>query len=118
MIIIAHAPDLRSGNALSPVSPDRLVTGAPEQAFDVLHTSADGNFATGLYVCTIGAWRVHYNEDEFCTLIDGHVRLTAEDGTVQEFKAPASFTIPSGYQGTWEAVTPVKKFFAIYEKQR
>ncbi len=117
MIIIAHSSQLRAGNELSPISADRLVKGAPQQAFDVLHSSADGNFSTGLYSCTVGAWRVTYNEDEFCTLIDGHVRLTAHDGTVQEFKAPASFTIPSGYRGTWEAVTPVKKFFAIYEKQ-
>jgi uncharacterized cupin superfamily protein len=99
-----------------PVEDDRIVSGKPERTFKVLHSSKSDEFHSGIYECTKGAWKVTYNEDEFCTLIEGHVRLTNDKGEAQDFKAPDSFIVPSGFTGTWEAVTPVRKFFVVYEK--
>ena len=99
-----------------PVDAAKVIHGAPEQAFHVTYTSASGDFCTGIYACTAGKWRVSYREDEFCTLTKGTVRLTNAAGETQEFTAPASFLIPSGFSGTWEAVDDVQKNFAIYEK--
>lgn len=100
-----------------PVAPDRLISGAPKTAYHILHTSSSGEFTSGVYECTPGKWHVSYAEDEFCTLLEGHVRLTNQQGESQDFKAPDSFLIPSGYVGTWEAVTKVRKLFVIYEKE-
>lgn len=99
-----------------PVDAAKVIEGNPQQAFRVTYTSASGDFCTGIYACTAGKWRVSYTEDEFCTLTKGTVRLTNAAGEAQEFTAPDSFLIPSGFSGTWEAVGDVQKNFVIYEK--
>lgn len=98
------------------VAPDRILAGAPQSTYRVIYTSKSGDLTTGIYECTAGKWTTSYSEDEFCTLIEGHLRMTSEDGTVQEFKAGDSFLIPSGYKGIWEPLTTLRKFFVIYEK--
>ncbi len=98
------------------VEADRVVSGQPKRTHKMLYSSKSDEFHSGIYECTAGKWKVTYNEDEFCTLIEGHVRLTNEQGEAQDFMAPESFLVPSGFKGTWEAVTPVRKFFVIYEK--
>ena len=45
---------------------------------------------------TEGKWRIQYGEHEFCSLLEGHVRLQSDDGSVVEFRAGDSFMIPSG----------------------
>lgn len=98
------------------VSADRVIDGAPRECFEVIYTSASGEFTTGNYQCTPGKWRISYTEDEFMTLLEGTLRLVNETGEVQEFTAPCSFTIPAGFKGTWEALTNLRKHFVIYEK--
>lgn len=95
---------------------EKIASGTPQTTFQILHASKDERFTAGIWECTPGKWRTHYlTDDEFCTLIEGHVVLTPESGPAQEFKAPASFIIPQGFKGTWEAVTKVRKYFVIYE---
>lgn len=98
------------------VDADRVIDGAPRTAHSILHASASGEFNAGIYQSTRGKWRISYTEDEFCTLIEGRVRLTNDAGEIQEYAAPDSFIIPAGYQGTWESLSDVRKFFVIYEK--
>lgn len=99
----------------TPVDSDKILDGAPETAFKLLHESEDGKLYAGIWECTPGAWKVSYGEDEFCTLVEGTVRLTDANGATLEYTAPASFMIPSGFAGTWEAVTKLRKYFVIYE---
>jgi uncharacterized cupin superfamily protein len=100
------------------VEQERIVSGQPKRTYKTLYSSKSDEFHSGIYECTAGKWNVTYNEDEFCTLLEGRVRLTNDKGETQEYNAPDSFLVPSGYQGTWEAVTPVRKFFVIYEKAK
>jgi uncharacterized protein len=100
------------------VEKDRLVSGEPRRAWKPIYSSSSEEFHTGVYECTPGKWRVSYTEDEFCTLVEGKLKLTSEQGDTQEFEAPASFLIPSGFKGTWEAVTRLRKFFVVYEKAK
>jgi len=98
----------------SAVDAAKTISGAPQQAYRILYTN--GALTCGIYECTTGAWRVDYaGEDEFCTLIEGAVRLTDSAGNMQEYKTPESFLIPSGFSGVWEAVTGVRKYFVICE---
>lgn len=116
MQVIRFSPAPLSGAERSAVDAAKVISGTPDHAFDVTYTSQSGDMSAGIYECTAGKWHVSYSEDEFCTLVEGTVRLTDADGTTTEFTAPASFLIPSGFKGTWEAVTPARKFFVIYEK--
>lgn len=116
MKIIPYPAEPLKDPAWEEVAAERVIAGAPKSSYHMLYSSKSGEFHSGIYECTPGKWQVSYSEDEFCTLIEGTVRLTGESGETQEFTAPGSFLIPSGYKGTWEAVTPVRKFFVIYEK--
>lgn len=100
------------------VEKEKLISGAPKRAWKPLYSSQSEEFHTGIYECTPGKWKVSYTEDEFCTLIEGKLKMTSEQGESQEFQAPVSFVIPSGYKGTWEAVTKLRKYFVIYEKAK
>jgi len=97
------------------VDATKVISGAPKQAYQIIYSN--GGLTCGVYECTPGKWRVDYaGEDEFCTLIEGRVRLTNAVGEAQEYAAPESFLIPAGFSGAWEAVTGVRKFFVIHEK--
>ncbi len=104
-----------SAEEWAPVAPERIVTGTPQSASRVLYTSADGTFCTGIYACTEGKWRVSYSEDEFCTLLEGAVTLTPENGAPQTYTAPESFLIPAGFKGFWEPLGHLRKIFVVYE---
>ena len=100
------------------MAPDKIISGQPKAAYKVLYTSKSEEFTTGIYECTPGKWKTSYTEDEFCTLIEGKLRMTSDTGEVQEFQAPDSFLIPSGYFGIWEPLSHLRKFFVIYEKAK
>lgn len=77
---------------------------------------ADGpqQFFCGIWSSTEGKWRVNYSEHEFCSLLEGSVRLVSDDGSVAEFQAGGSFVIPAGFRGTWETLAACRKLYAIY----
>ena len=100
----------------SPVDASRIISGTPQSAAKVVYTSRDEKFCAGIYACTAGKWKVSYSEDEFCTLIEGSVTLTHENGTTQTYTAPESFLIPAGFNGFWEPHGNLRKYFVIYEQ--
>lgn len=118
MKVISFPTEPLKDAAWEEVEQEKLVSGSPKWAWKLLYSSKSEELHTGIYECTRGSWRVSYSEDEFCTLIEGKLRMTNEQGEVQEFTAPCSFMIPSGYKGTWEAVTTLRKYFVIYEKAK
>lgn len=117
MKAISYSTAPLSDVAWEKVEQDRLIAGSPARTYKVLYTSKSEEFSSGIYECTPGKWKISYTEDEFCTLLEGHLRLTSDQGDVQEFKAPDSFLIPSGFQGVWEPLTKLRKFFVIYEQK-
>jgi uncharacterized cupin superfamily protein len=46
-------------------------------------------------------------------LLEGRVRLTAQDGSVSEFAAGDAFVVPGGFTGIWENIGRVRKHYAI-----
>ncbi|WP_454915632.1 cupin domain-containing protein [Xanthobacter sediminis] len=73
-----------------------------------------GAFSAGFWASESSTLSVNYEEDEFCTLLEGTVELTDTSGHVEVYKAGDSFVIPSGFSGTWRNVTPVRKFYVVY----
>jgi uncharacterized cupin superfamily protein len=98
--------------------PGNIVSGTPETRVHNYYTDASGQFFAGIWESTIGKWRIHYTEEEFCTLLEGKAVLTDEDGRSRSFVKGDAFVIPSGFSGTWETVEPVKKYYAIFEAKK
>lgn len=91
--------------------PSRLVSGDP------VHTTwsvdeRDGLYA-GIWRSTPGAWRVVYDEWEYCCILDGVSVLTEEGGEAVTVRAGDSFVIPPGYRGVWEVVETTTKDYVI-----
>lgn len=98
------------------VDPAKVESSTPKSAHRILYVSRDEKFYAGIYACTAGKWRVSYSEDEFCTLIEGSVRLSGADSDSVTYHAPDSFLIPAGFQGFWEPLGNLRKFFVVYEQ--
>lgn len=115
MKVIPFPDETLADQEWNDVPAEKVISGTPKSTYKISYASSNEQMVTGVYACTPGKWRVFYTEDEFCTLLEGEVHLTAANGEMQTFKAPESFLIPSGYKGIWEAVTAIRKIFVIYE---
>jgi uncharacterized cupin superfamily protein len=93
--------------------PDRVVDGDPHHTTQMRFASPDGTLIAGTWTSTPGKWRAFADRDEFCVLLEGHIRLIAEDGTAQEFRAGDSFLIPNGFSGFWDVLETTTKHFVI-----
>jgi uncharacterized cupin superfamily protein len=61
----------------------------------------------------VGAWRVNYEEWEFCHLLEGACEITPDGGEPQRFAAGDSFVIEPGFVGVWRVLAPMRKRFVI-----
>jgi len=93
---------------------ERILSGHPEQRAWVLHQSADERYSCGVWECAPGKWRVVFDEQEFCQWLAGELVITADDGRVTRISAGDAFVTPRGFTGTWEVLSPARKYFAIY----
>lgn len=74
-----------------------------------------GLFRSGFWSSKPGRSDMNYLKNEMCVLLEGEVRITGEDGTVELFQAGDTFVIPRGFKGVWETLKPTRKFFAVYK---
>lgn len=99
-----------------PVAEEKLLAGSPRQMTEHFFTNAKENFFCGVWSSDAGKWKLSYSEDEFCYIIDGEAVITDADGHSERVAAGDAFCIPAGFEGSWETVGSVKKFYAIYEE--
>jgi uncharacterized protein len=99
----------------SAVEPAKLLAGAPRTTLANHYSDPSARFHCGTWASTPGKWRVDYTEHEFCHLLEGRVRLTAEDGTAVEFGPGDAFVVPAGFKGSWETIETARKLYAIFE---
>lgn len=99
-------------DAFSPDA-DRIVSGNPSGNAYNGYESPDGNKLVGEWQCSAGTWQVHYDEWEYCRILEGHVRLTGNDGSVIEAGPGDDIVIEPGFSGTWENLEPVRKIYVI-----
>ena len=96
---------------LSRPAPDRLISGDPEHR--TWNLVDDRGLYCGIWESTPGAWRVSYEEWEYCRILDGVSRITDTQGNITEVKAGDSFTLPAGFEGIWEVVETTRKDYVI-----
>jgi uncharacterized cupin superfamily protein len=94
--------------------PARVLAGRPVLTTRNYYADAAQQFFSGVWSSTTGKWRVSYGEHEFCSMLEGRVRLVSDDGSVAEFGAGDSFVIPAGFNGTWETLIACRKLYVIY----
>ncbi|PTQ88986.1 cupin domain-containing protein [Agitococcus lubricus] len=96
--------------------PERLLTGNPTRLTYALYQDPAMN--CGIWECEIGAWQIAFsaNKQEFFQIIAGVVRLHASDGTFHEIKAGDAGVIPPNFQGVFEVVEKVRKYYVIVER--
>ncbi|WP_313464181.1 cupin domain-containing protein [Pseudomonas nitroreducens] len=94
-------------------NPD-LLSGEYEQKTWMHYEDAEREFYSGVWEAESFREVITTTENnEFCHIISGVVRLTDGDGKSQDYKAGDSFIIPAGFEGVWENVGTVKKLFVV-----
>lgn len=98
------------------IDPERVVKGTAVEAAHIFHTDGSGQMVTGVWECSPCTERVDgYPFDEFVSVIEGSVVLTAPEGSEQTFSAGDSFVMPKGWQGIWHMPTQFKKLFVFID---
>jgi uncharacterized cupin superfamily protein len=92
---------------------ERVIAGAPTFVTQVAYQSADEAVAAGVWSCSVGAWRIEYDELEYCRILSGRGALVSEDGRRFAIMAGDAFLIPPGFKGVWEVSEPMKKQFVV-----
>ncbi|MEQ9518051.1 MAG: cupin domain-containing protein [Parvibaculum sp.] len=112
-ICLFSAADLKAETGTPP--PERILSGSPASKTWNYRESADGKFFSGIWQSTPGKWRIEYDEEEFCHIIEG-VSIIIDERTsiATTVKSGDAFTLPAGFKGTWEVVETTRKHYAIY----
>ena len=77
--------------------------------------SSDKKFVSGMYQAGKSYWEAKdaYGVDEFMYFLEGGVKLTSADGSVQMINAGDAVTIPKEWTGIWET-DGYTKIYVIY----
>jgi uncharacterized cupin superfamily protein len=94
------------------VEADRLVEGSPLTVSTLEYQRDDKVFA-GEWSATAGAWRVKYEEWEFCHVLEGVCELVPDGGQGVRYGAGDSFVIEPGFTGVWRVIEPMKKRYVV-----
>ena len=91
---------------------DRVVSGSPTfRTWNV--EEAEGGLYAGIWEATPGAWRISYDEWEFCHILAGVSVITEDDGEARTVKAGDSFVLRPGFKGIWEVLETTRKEYVI-----
>ena len=96
----------------SPIAAERLIEGAPIAEARLDYQRGDDTFV-GEWSCGVGAWRVAYDEWEFCHVLEGACELVPDGGATQRFSTGDSFVIEPGFKGVWRVLEPMRKRFVV-----
>jgi uncharacterized cupin superfamily protein len=88
------------------------VDGAPVAETRLDYEGDERTFA-GEWSAGVGAWRVKYDEWEFCHVLEGVCELTPDGGVAARFEAGDSFVVEPGFSGVWRVLSPMRKRFVV-----
>jgi len=107
-----HAVRGEAAPEFEPIAAERRVEGAP-MTETRLDYRLDNTIYVGEWAADVGAWRVDYEEWEFCHVLEGVCELTSDAGETQRFHAGDSFVIEPGFVGVWRVIAPMRKRFVV-----
>lgn len=89
----------------------RIVSGAPR--FTTWNIEERDGLYCGIWESTPGAWRISYDEWEYCRILAGHSVIEEEGGALHELRAGDSFILRPGFNGVWRVVETTRKEYVI-----
>jgi uncharacterized cupin superfamily protein len=96
------------------IAPEMLRSGDPQERGRSFYADQTGQFDAGVWECQPN---VHVLEaapyDEFVYLLEGHIDVIDDEGTVETYKAGDSFMMPRGCKCTWDVKEPVRKLYVV-----
>jgi uncharacterized cupin superfamily protein len=93
----------------APIEPSWILAGNPVARSAVHSRSDDDSATTSVWECTAGSFRWHFGWEETVLILEGSVRVTGEDGSVQVLKAGDIGYFAGGTWATWEIDDYVRK---------
>ena len=93
----------------APIPEEQILDGNPVTRSCDLHKSREGGVSMNLWDCTAGRFRWDFLSDELIQILEGEVRITGADGTVQVLRAGDTAHFPAGTSFVWEVPEYVKK---------
>ena len=110
-------PDGINGESLQPceyINKDNITSGSADEKAQVFLISEDERFSVGVWESTPCCEEIEsYAGDEFCTVLEGTVEITA-DGETHTYNVGDSFAIRKGTKLTWNMTNQFKKYFVMY----
>lgn len=94
-------------------APEKVISGDPQFTTWLAETTDNETLFSGVWESTPGAWRISYDEWEFCSILSGRSRLTDKDGVTREIGPGDSFVLQPGFSGVWEVLETTRKLFVI-----
>jgi uncharacterized cupin superfamily protein len=94
-------------------SPERLMQGAPTFKTWTLNESADGKTFAGIWEATPGAWRVVYDEWEYCAILSGVSELVSDGEAPRRLQGGDHIVIEPGFVGIWRVIETTRKTFVV-----
>lgn len=93
---------------------DRRVSGAPQRQTWTLHEA--GPMSAGIWACEVGRWRIAFpaGRQEYFHVLQGRVRLHGPAGAV-DIGPGQGGVIPPGFEGEFEVLEPVRKYFVLVD---
>ncbi|WP_353741059.1 cupin domain-containing protein [Pseudomonas fluorescens] len=93
---------------------DPAVVDAPYRSKSWRHfVQPEKNAVAGIWEAGPHRERCQCDYDELCHILEGSVRLTDAEGVARTFGPGDSFVVASGFNGTWENLTKVRKVYFI-----
>lgn len=95
--------------------PEQIVKGNPRTRTWVVEERAADKTYAGVWEATPGAWRVAYDEWEFCSILSG-VSIIHQSGVEAPriLRPGDTFILRPGFTGIWEVVETTRKLFVIH----
>ena len=78
--------------------------------------AADARFSFGLWKRDPETGPMDLPYHEIAVIIQGEVEVTGEDGAVHRVGPGDVLITPKGSKATWKALSPVRKFWAVYKE--
>jgi len=91
----------------------RIVDGDPRTRTWIFNESTDGKTFAGFWDATPGAWRIAYDEWEYCCILSGISEIVPDDAPPFRVKAGDHFVIEPGLTGLWRVIETTRKSFVV-----